>query len=99
MKTMAKPEQFVTDATGKRAGVLLDLKTYHRLRDAKEELADIRAYDSARRKVDAEIKARKFASLSDYVKKRAARNDSSATPRQDNSRLKLTGRRAPSPRE
>jgi hypothetical protein len=73
MKTMAKPEQFVTDTTGKRVGVLLDLKTYDRLRDAEEELADIRAYDAALPKVHAEIKAGKFDTLSDYMTKRNRR--------------------------
>ena len=43
-------EQFVTDGKGKRVGVLLDLKTYDRLREAEEELADVRAYDAARPK-------------------------------------------------
>ena len=41
MKTLALKEQFVTDAGGKRLGVLLDLATYERLREAEEELADI----------------------------------------------------------
>lgn len=70
---MPKPEQFITDATGKRVGVLLDLATYDRLRDAEEELGDIRAYDSARPKIHAEIKAGKFDTLSDYAAKRDAR--------------------------
>ena len=34
-----KDEQFVTDANGKRVGVLLDVKTDQRPREAKEELA------------------------------------------------------------
>jgi len=72
VKTTGKPEQFITDATGKRVGVLLDLKTYDRLRDAQEELAGIRAYDSARPKIYAEIKAGKFDKLSDYMAKRDA---------------------------
>jgi hypothetical protein len=48
MKATALKEQFLTDAGGKRAGVLLDLDTYERLREAEEELADIAAYDAAR---------------------------------------------------
>ena len=43
MKTAALKEQFVTDAKGKRVGVLLDLKTYAQMREAQEELADIQA--------------------------------------------------------
>jgi hypothetical protein len=42
----ANEEQFLTDAKGKRTGAVLDLQAYERLLEAKEELADIRAYDS-----------------------------------------------------
>jgi hypothetical protein len=35
-----KEEQFLTDAEGKRVGVLLDLRAYERLSEAEEELAD-----------------------------------------------------------
>ena len=66
-----KDEQFVTDAKGKPVGVLLDLKTYERLREAEEDLADIRAYDSARPKVTADIKAGHYSTLADYPAKRA----------------------------
>jgi hypothetical protein len=75
MKAIAiKHEQFVTDASGKRVGVLLDLKTYGRLRDAEEELADVRAYDAARPKVAADLKAGQFATLADYRAKRSRRH-------------------------
>jgi PHD/YefM family antitoxin component YafN of YafNO toxin-antitoxin module len=71
---MLKDEQFVTDAKGKPVGVLLDLKTYEHLREAQEELADIRAYDAARPKVEADIKARRVSSLSDYRARRARKH-------------------------
>ncbi len=71
MKAMvAKEEQFLTDAKGKRTGVLLDLRTYERLREAEEELADIRSYDSARDRAHTEIANDQFSSLAAY---RAAR--------------------------
>ena len=71
MKTlMLKDEQFVTDAKGKPVGVLLDLKTYERLRDAEEDLADVRAYDAARPKAAGDIKSGQFSSLADYRAKR-----------------------------
>lgn len=74
MKALAlKDEQFVTDATGKRVGVLLDLKTYSRLCDAEEELADVRAYDTARPKVAADLKAGLSSTLADYRAKRSSR--------------------------
>ena len=61
-----KDEEFVTDANGKRVGVLLDVKNYEHLRDAEEELADIRAYDSARPKIAADLKSGQFSTLADY---------------------------------
>ena len=71
MKTAAlKAEQFITDAEGKRVGVLLDLRAYERLREAEEELADIQAYDKAQPAVRAEIASGHFVTLADY---RAAR--------------------------
>jgi PHD/YefM family antitoxin component YafN of YafNO toxin-antitoxin module len=74
MKAMAcKEEQFVTDAKGNRVGVLLDVKTYDRLREAEEELSDIRAYDRARAKVHAEVKAGQAVSLTEYRMKRNVR--------------------------
>ena len=66
MKTLALKEQFLTDAGGKRLGVLLDLATYERLREAEEELADIQSYDSARSKAAAEVKAGRYATLAEY---------------------------------
>jgi hypothetical protein len=72
MKALAlKDEQFVTDAKGKPVGVLLDLKTYEHLREAEEELADIRAYDAARPKVAADIKAGRVSTLADYRARRS----------------------------
>ena len=72
MKALAlHEEQFVTDGKGKRVGVLLDLKTYDRLREAEEELADVRAYDAARPKVVADVSAGQFSTLADYRAKRS----------------------------
>lgn len=65
MKTMAV-EQFITDAKGKRTGVLLNLDTYAHLREAEEELADIHAYDAFRDRAHAEIAAGQFETLTSY---------------------------------
>jgi hypothetical protein len=62
----AKEEQFLTDAKGKRTGVVLDLGTYERLREAEEELAEIRAYDSTHDRVHSEIAAGHFSTLAAY---------------------------------
>ena len=67
---MVKEEQFLTDAKGKRTGVLLDLQTYEHLREAEEELADIRDYDALHERAHTEIAAGQFATLTSY---RAAR--------------------------
>ena len=66
MKTLAKEEQFLTDASGKRTGVLLDLETYAQLRDAAEELADIHAYDALHDRAHSEIAAGQAATLTSY---------------------------------
>jgi len=59
-------EQFLTDAKGKRTGVLLDLQTYEQLRAAEEELADIHDYDALHDRAHAEIAAGQFATLTSY---------------------------------
>ena len=71
--SLRKAEQFVTDSSGKRVGVLLDVKTYEHLREAEEALSDIRAYDAARPRVEADLQAGRYASLSGYRAKRIAR--------------------------
>lgn len=45
---------------------LLDLKTYAQMREAQEELADIRAYDAARPKIGAELARGDFTTRADY---------------------------------
>ncbi len=74
MKTvLADKEQFIVDASGKRVGVLLDIPTYERLREAKEDLDDIRAYDAAAPRVKAEIAKGDFITLADYRKARSVK--------------------------
>lgn len=70
MKLLAKEEQFLTDAKGRRTGVVLDLKTYEQLREAQEELADIHAYDALRDSVHLEIAAGRCATLAEYRARR-----------------------------
>jgi hypothetical protein len=71
MKTLvAKGERFLTDAKGKRTGVVLDLKTYEHLREAEEELADIHAYDSLQDRAHSEIAAGQEATLTSYRARR-----------------------------
>ena len=71
MKALAvKEEQFLTDAKGKRTGVVLNLETYERLREAEEELADIHAYDALRDRAHSEIAAGQSATLTSYRRNR-----------------------------
>lgn len=75
MSTMAVKEQFLTDAKGKRTGVVLDLATYERLREAEEELADIQTYDALRERAHSEVAAGQFETLKSYraTRKRRAK--------------------------
>jgi hypothetical protein len=70
----AKQEQFLTDAKGRRTGVVLDLKTYERLREAEEELADIQAYDALHDRAHSEIAAGKHETLVNYRKRRGQKS-------------------------
>ena len=74
MKATVLKERFLTDAAGKRVGVLLDLSTYERLREAEEELADIAAYDAARPKVMADVQAGHFVTLAEYRARRSPKS-------------------------
>jgi PHD/YefM family antitoxin component YafN of YafNO toxin-antitoxin module len=73
MSTLVAKEQFLTDAKGKRTGVVLDLATYERLREAEEELSDIRAYDALHDRAHAEIAAGHFETLASYRASRKRR--------------------------
>jgi hypothetical protein len=72
MKTvLEEKEQFVVDASGQRVGVLLDLPTYDRLREAAEDNADIRSYRAAKSRVAGEIARGDYTTLTDYRAKRS----------------------------
>ena len=45
---MVAKEQYVVDQNGNRTAVLLDVKYYHELLAALEEIESIRAYDEAK---------------------------------------------------
>ena len=67
VKTPAvKAEQFLTDAKGNRTGVVVDMKTYERLREAEEELADIHTYDALQCRVRTEVATGKCVTLTSY---------------------------------
>lgn len=66
-------EQFIVDATGQRVGVVLDLPTYERLREAAEDNADLRAYRAAKSRAAGEIARGEFATLEEYRASRSRR--------------------------
>lgn len=70
---MSTRTEFVTDAKGRRVAVLLDVKSYQRLSEAAEELADIQAYDKARPRVMAEVKRGQFVTLAEHLKRKPTR--------------------------
>lgn len=49
---MATKEQYVVDQNGNRTAVLLDVKYYHELLEALDEIESIRAYDEAKASSD-----------------------------------------------
>src|SRR5690606_25922560 len=57
MSATTEPTRFITDETGNRVAVILDLDRYAELLEAMEELEDIRAFDAAK---DAEDEAIPF---------------------------------------
>ena len=44
--------RYITDETGKRRGVILDIEEYERLLEALEDLEDLRAADEALREIE-----------------------------------------------
>lgn len=65
-----KKKQYLTDQSGKRVGVILDMKTFGQIEDELDELACIRAYDKARPETDAAIARGDYVTLDEYLAKR-----------------------------
>ena len=55
MPTTTEPGRFITDSSGKRIAVILDLERYKELLEAMEELDEIRAFDEAKATEDEAI--------------------------------------------
>ena len=69
----AGKEQFIVDASGQRVGVVLDLPTYERLREAAEDNADLRAYRAAKLRTAAEVARGEISTLAEYRASRSRR--------------------------
>lgn len=63
--------RFIVDAEGRREGVVLDVETYERLREAADELDDIAAYEAAIQQVRAEVAAGEVMTLEEYLARSA----------------------------
>ena len=66
----AKKKKFITDESGKRTGVLLDLKTFEQIEEELDELACIRAYDAAKPNVDKAMRRGDVVSIDEYISSR-----------------------------
>ncbi len=62
-----KGAKYITDGAGNRVSVVVPVREYEKLLEAKEELNDIRLYDSVKAKNEPTIK------LEDYLKKRRSK--------------------------
>lgn len=51
-------EQFITDESGKRSGVILDMPTYQKILDVLEDISDVRIANKRRK--DERISIEKF---------------------------------------
>lgn len=51
-------ERFITDESGKRSGVILDMPTYHKILDVLEDISDVRIANKRRK--DEKIPIEKF---------------------------------------
>lgn len=68
-----KRREFVLDDRGRRVGVILDLTSYERLMEAKEELEDIREFDESAGRAKAEYKKGEYVTLEEYKRQRKPR--------------------------
>ena len=68
-----KKRQYITDQSGKRVGVVLDVKTFGQIEDELDELESIRAYDKAKPETDAAVQRGDFLTIQEYLAKRTAR--------------------------
>jgi hypothetical protein len=59
-----KGTQYIVDEKGKRVSVLVPVREYEKLVEAREELDDIRLYDAVKAKNEPTIK------LQEYIEKR-----------------------------
>lgn len=69
-----KKKQYLTDQSGKRTGVILDMKTFEKIEEELDELACIHAYDKAKPEVDDAIQQGNYMAIDEYLIKRSTKN-------------------------
>ncbi|MDI6766537.1 MAG: hypothetical protein QME52_06915 [Bacteroidota bacterium] len=69
-----KKKQYLTDQSGKRTGVILDMRTFEKIEEELDELACIHAYDKAKPDVDAAIQRGDYMTLDEYLAERSAKH-------------------------
>jgi hypothetical protein len=64
-------QHYITDGKGKKISVVLPIKEYDRLIEAREELEDIKAYDTAKSKKSDLVEAETaFEEIEEYIKRK-----------------------------
>lgn len=76
-----KKRQYLTDQSGKRVGVILDMKTYQKMLDDLDDYYCKKAYDRAKPATDAEIRRGDFVTLDEVVAERRARKQTRSAGR------------------
>ena len=70
---VSKKKQFITDDSGKRVGVILDISTYRNMLDELDDYCCRKAYDRSKKETDREVKEGQYVTIEDYAAKRAKR--------------------------
>lgn len=70
-----KKKQYLTDQSGKRTCVVLDMRTFEKIEEELDELACIHAYDKAKQGVDSAIQRGDYMTLDEYLAERSAKHN------------------------
>ena len=68
-----KKKQYLTDQSGKRVGVVLDIDTYQKMQDDLDDYYCRKSYQRAKPSTDAEIKRGDFVTIDEIAAERRAR--------------------------
>ncbi len=68
-----KKKRYITDQTGKRVGVVLDLRTFQKMEDELDDYYSKKAYEKAKKETDEEIRRGEFITLQELIPQRRER--------------------------